>query len=242
MATSGNGRFRIGRWLRRLHLPILYYHEIGPEASKHAVTPGAFAAQMDWLSERGFRVLSIDEVAEVVSGDRPAPDRAVAITFDDGREGVLRHAAPVLARHGFPATMYAVTTWLDGADVPEADRYSAFLDWGGLAELQGAGFTVGSHTCSHRNLKKIPEADLEGEIAGSRARLEDGLGCAVVHFSFPKGRATPPAHRVVRAAGYRTAVLTGQRSNGRLARPLRLHRLRVDGHDDLAAFADLLTP
>jgi peptidoglycan/xylan/chitin deacetylase (PgdA/CDA1 family) len=236
-----NGSFRIGHRLRRLHLPILYYHEVGPEASKHAVTPEAFAAQMAWLAEHGFHVLSIDAVAGVVSGQLPAPEKAVAVTFDDGREGVLRHAAPVLAEHGFPATMYAVTTWLDGAEVPEVDRYSAFLDWDGIGELRSAGFTIGSHTCTHRNLKKIPESDLEAEVTGSRARLEDRLGCAVWHFSFPKGRATPPAHRAVRAAGYRTAVLTSQRSNGRLARLRRLYRLRVEGHDDLAAFARLLS-
>ena len=37
-------------WLRRLRalrLPILYYHEIGPDRSKHVVGPEDFAAQLD---------------------------------------------------------------------------------------------------------------------------------------------------------------------------------------------------
>lgn len=230
----------LNRFLRSPRLPILYYHEIGPKASKHVVTPQAFAAQMGWLGSARYQVLSMDEVARIATGRARAPERAVALTFDDGRAGVLRHVAPLLQRLGWPATIYAVTDWLDGKPVPEADRYSDFLAWRDLAALCDAGMTIGSHTCSHRNLKKVPEAELRAEVEGSRRRLEEQLGRSVAHFSFPKGRATRAARRAVRNAGYRTAVRTGQRVNGRGLHPHSLFRLRVHGEESLERFQTLL--
>jgi len=224
----------------RLRIPILYYHEIGPERSRHVVHPDDFAAHVQWLVDAGFEALSLDAVAEIYGGLRPVPRRPVAITFDDGRRGVLRHAAPLLARHGLAATCYVVTDWLDGRGIPDPERYSAFLAWSDLEDLIAAGVEVGSHTASHRNLKKLPPLEVEREVAGSRKRLEDRLARPVLHFSFPKGRCTRVALGAVRRAGYRTAAATGERWNGRLARLHRLARLRVDGLSARGGLAGLL--
>lgn len=238
-----------GRWgalaarLRtRLRIPILYYHEIGPERGKHVVHPGDFAAQMDWLAAEGFDVLAMDDLVDVYAGRRAAPARPVLVTFDDGRSGVLEHALPALARHRFPSTLYAVTDWLGGATVPEVERYSRFVGWSDLPTLQAGGMTIGSHTRSHRTLKKLAPADVEREIVDSKRRLEDALGAPVHHFSYPKGRSTPHARRVARDAGYRTAVATGERWNGRFARLHELGRLRVDGREPLRSLAERLAP
>ena len=50
------------------------------------------------------------------------------------------------------------------------------------------------------------------------------------------------AAKALRRAGYRTAVATGQRWNGRFARLHRLGRLRVDGRENLGAFRVMLSP
>lgn len=222
--------------LRRPRIPILYYHEVGAERSKHVVTPADFEAQLDLLSGEGFEPLSLDDLAAIYTRARRAPARGVVLTFDDGRAGVRDHAAPALARRGWPAALYLVTGWLDGGTIPEIERYSGFVGWRDLPELAAAGFTLGSHTVSHRALKRLPPEEIEAEVAGSRRRLEDALGRAVDHFSFPYGRRSREAARAVRDAGYRTAVVTGERTNGDLARLHRLFRLRVDGRASLAAF------
>jgi peptidoglycan/xylan/chitin deacetylase (PgdA/CDA1 family) len=223
-------------FLPRFRVPIVYYHEIAPEREKHVVHPDDFAQQMQWLADAGFTVLALDALVELYAGRSAPPPRPVLVTFDDGRAGVLRHAADVLARHGFPSTLYAVTDWLDGVTPPDVERYSGFVGWRDLARLREAGMTIGSHTCSHRTLKKLTPPDATREILDSKRRLEDALGEPVLHFSFPKGRSTRHARRVVRRAGYRTAVATGERWNGRFAPLDRLGRLRVDGRADLRAF------
>ena len=225
----------------RIRLPILYYHEIGLERSKHVVHPADFEAQMLWLRDTGHEFLGLDDVAELYAGGRKPPERSVVVTFDDGRAGVLRHAAPVLAREGLRAMLYVVTDWLEGRCIPDHEHYSEFLGWGDLAEVQQAGIEIGSHTVSHRNLKKLPPEEAEHEIRESRRILEDRLGSPVRHFSFPKGRATALAERCARETDYRTAVATGQRWNRRRAKLHHLHRLRVDGNGSLEDFERTLT-
>ncbi len=185
----------------------------------------------------------MDDLVELYAGRRPAPERGVVLTFDDGRAGVRDHAAPALARRKLPAMLYVVTSWLDGGPVPDIERYSEFLAWPDLAPLRQAGLSIGSHTVTHGNLKRIAPEAAAREAIDSRKQLEDALGAPVLDFSFPYGRRSRAADKAVRDAGYRTAVVTGQRWNGRFARLHRLIRLRVDGREPLSAFAErMLAP
>lgn len=224
------------RLLRRIRLTILYYHEIGRSRSRDVVHPGELEAQLDLVIDAGFEVISMDDVVAIHAGARPGPAHGLVLSFDDGRAGVAEFAAPALARRRLPAILYLVTGWLDGAPIPEAERYSDFVGWSDLAALEQAGFGFGSHTVSHRNLKRIDAKEVVREVCDSRQRLEEKLGATVEHFSYPYGRRTRAIERAVRAAGYRTAVVTGERSNGRFSRLHRLFRLRVDGREGLPAF------
>jgi len=58
-----------------IRIPIVYYHEIGPEVSKHVVHPDVFADQVRWLVDTGFNVLSMDDLVRVYTGKRSAPPR-----------------------------------------------------------------------------------------------------------------------------------------------------------------------
>ena len=53
--------------------------------------------------------VSLADACAIWAGTVPCPARAVLVTFDDGHRGVLTHAAPLLARHRVPATMFVCT-------------------------------------------------------------------------------------------------------------------------------------
>lgn len=108
------------RRLRRLRRPstraiILLYHSVSEAAFDPwalCVRPEDFAAHLEILRRRA-RVLSLNEMLDALERGT-LPERAVAITFDDGFVDNLEHARPHLERHGFPATVF-VTAGLVGS-------------------------------------------------------------------------------------------------------------------------------
>lgn len=89
---------------------ILMYHRVADariDPWNLAVMPALFEEQMAALAT-SRHVVPLDWLAaEVVAGRRP--QGAVAVTFDDAYRDVLENAAPILARHGVPATVFVVS-------------------------------------------------------------------------------------------------------------------------------------
>ena len=95
---------------------ILRYHsvsEFSPESDAYrspsiAVRPDTFARQMRFVAAN-YRVVSLTTLVEHLVRHERFPERAVAITFDDGYQDNHRHALPVLRELGLPATVYVTT-------------------------------------------------------------------------------------------------------------------------------------
>ena len=89
---------------------ILLYHRVaGPRFDPLLldVSPENFAAQMNTLQQQAT-VLALDEF-ESLRREGKLPVRAAAVTFDDGYADNFHAAAPLLARHGVPATVFVVS-------------------------------------------------------------------------------------------------------------------------------------
>ena len=94
---------------RRLHQAkarILTYHRF-PSADM-----ANFELQCAHLAKH-YHPISLDELAHALRENRPLPPRAVAITIDDGYRDVFVNGVPMLKRYGLPATLYAVSGFLD---------------------------------------------------------------------------------------------------------------------------------
>jgi peptidoglycan/xylan/chitin deacetylase (PgdA/CDA1 family) len=108
------------------------YHSVAPAERRlfqdptMAMPVAIFAAQMSFLSRRR-RVISLDELAEVLAkGESPEP-RSVVITFDDGYLDNYEVAAPILAQHGLPATVFLATGYIERVENMWIDvLYAAF--------------------------------------------------------------------------------------------------------------------
>jgi len=144
---------------------------------------------------------------EGAAGQAVAAGPAVAISIDDGLADAATGAAPVLAAHGAPATLFVPTAyvgrsaaWMSGGD---ADR--PMLSWGALGELAAVGMEIGSH--GHLHLAAdINEPELVREDAiRSRAELEEHLGRTVSSYAYPFGYCTRDAANAVGDAGFSQA-------------------------------------
>jgi hypothetical protein len=91
--------FVTGGPLPRGEVPVFVFHGAEPET---------FARQLDHLARNGYVTLSIDDYVGILRGTVSPPERAVLLTFDDGRGSVWSVAAPLLKRHGMRAVVFLV--------------------------------------------------------------------------------------------------------------------------------------
>ncbi len=98
---------------------ILMYHRIADDPLDPwglCVSPAAFRAQMEELRDR-WRPTPLGELVAALEGGG-APDRAVAVTFDDGYLDNLTTASPILSELGIPATFFIGETGLGEPSEP----------------------------------------------------------------------------------------------------------------------------
>lgn len=210
----------------RAPVVCLGFHAIDKVASSISLHPDRFAALMRRLRDDGFRGVS---VREWESGGS-APGRPVILTFDDGFRTVWSEALPIMAEHGFHATVFPITSGIgkrtDWRTARGALPSMELMREPDLRELVRAGWEIGSHGVRHVFLPALDRAALDTEASASREALEDIVGEPVSTFAYPYGAFSAEAVRAVREAGYRTAWTTRP---GRLdtTRPLVLCRYLV---------------
>ncbi|PWI18312.1 polysaccharide deacetylase [Streptomyces sp. Act143] len=209
---------------------IAMYHSVGDVSDdpyRITVTPDRLDGQLTWLGRRGLRGVSVTELLA-------APDRTdlVGLTFDDGYADFVTAALPVLRRHGFGATLFALPGRLGGENAwdPLGPR-KPLLTADGIREAARAGIEIGSHGLSHVDLTRADDLRLKSEVVESRAELEELTGAPVDGFCYPYGTVDRRAVDAVAGAGYRYACAIDP---GPLTGPHALPRVHV-GQNDTAA-------
>ncbi len=225
-------------------ISIMMYHQVGrfPRPDAHRASfcrVDRFRLQMAYLKGMGYRVLGLEEVLDHLASGRPLPRRSVALTFDDGYRNFAEQAAPVLRRHGFPATVFLVadligkrTRWLER----EGRTAYPLMDLDTLKGLRGTGVTFGSHTLTHPFLSELGPAAKRREIVESRRRLEELLEEPVRFFCYPDGDFDAEAVAIAREAGYAGALTCIRGSAVPGDDPFLLPRKAVSYGDSLAGF------
>lgn len=200
--------------------PILMYHHIDNRSQewKLSVSPESFARQMEFLKAHRYRVMPLSEYIELLKTGKKIPKKSVVITFDDGYDDNFTNAFPVLKKMGFPATIFVQ---VDGID---REGYMASED---LLILMENGIEIGSNTTHHSWLPDLKGAELEQEIAGSKAFLERKFDDPVTLFAYPGGGFTREARQRVVEAGYEGAVVTHPGPGYPNRDPFALKRIRI---------------
>jgi peptidoglycan/xylan/chitin deacetylase (PgdA/CDA1 family) len=223
---------------------VLMYHVVdGPGSAREkrlCCDPGQFAAQMDYLARNGYSVVPLQRLVASLQGTDVLPSKAVAITFDDGFSCLCENALPVLATHGFPATVFMIAGLIGRSNEWQQETGTVvrrMLSAEQLRILAAAAIDIGSHTVNHPHLAKIPLAEARAEVRDSKSRLEDVLGRAVPHFAFPYGSFSPQVRDEVIAAGYVAACSTRWGKRHSIDDLFSLRRVEIQGSDSLLTFA-----
>ena len=209
---------------------ILTYHAVEDGPAPLCVAPEHYRAQLDCLAELGVATLTVSQLAAALR-DRTLPDRAVAITFDDGCASAVRAAAPALVERGMTATFFCVAGHLGGwNDWPTQPSGAPRLELATAAELGDIarlGFEIGAHGLEHAPLGGAGPELSRRELQDAKTALEAIAGTSIRSIAYPYGILPSQAAASLVAQLYDAACTT------RLARvvadsdPLSLPRVDV---------------
>ena len=179
-------------------IPVLTYHSIDGSGSPVSIAPAEFRRHMHALAAAGWRTIGMDAF---VHGHRDGgwPPRSFVLTFDDGYVNLVDHALPAARDCGFHGTVFVAVDraggTMAGPGEPSWTPTAPLLDWIGLRDLAGAGWSIASHGCSHRRLPALARGDVADELTRSKATIEDRIGAAVTALAYPYGAVTAEVER-----------------------------------------------
>jgi peptidoglycan/xylan/chitin deacetylase (PgdA/CDA1 family) len=212
-------------------VPIIEYHVIGaapadaPYPELYVSRPD-FHRQMDWLDEKGYEAVTLEQVQDAWYRGGTLPPKPIVISFDDGYRPQFTYALPELRKHGWAGLLNLKA---EGSELYESN-VEAMLD---------AGWELASHTIDHSDLTTLEGNDLEREVAESRRILRHDYGVPVKNFCYPAGRFDDEVIAAVEAAGYEgaTSQIPGYAERDA---PLELARLEVLGSSGVEGLAAML--
>jgi GT2 family glycosyltransferase/peptidoglycan/xylan/chitin deacetylase (PgdA/CDA1 family) len=197
----------------RAEAVVLAYHslsDLGRDGvlAQYGIAPAALAEQLDDLTGRGYRFVDLDLLLAALDGRSPLPEKAALVTFDDAYADLVPAAIDVLSRRQIPAVVFAVSGQIGGSN--EWDRHLGaaelpLLDAAGLQALREAGIEIGSHTVSHSQLTKVPEATVAAELGDSAEQIERAGLPRPRAFAYPHGEWSPAIAAAAAEAGYAAA-------------------------------------
>jgi len=216
-----------------VRMPALMYHHIqGLNEAKEknqtalTVTPEFFRNQMQYLKDKGYAVVSVDNLITFFDSGVVNPSvKAALITFDDAYEDFYRNAYPILKEFGYKAVVFVPTGLVNNP---------GYLSWDQINEMASSGILFANHTWSHKNVAVSQEV-LEREISTADLQLfERGLNSSKV-FAYPYGLDNQRAISLLEKLNYKLAFTTRYGSVQCTKQRLDLPRIRI-GNSNLSNY------
>lgn len=120
------GETGIYRLLCAGRLPVFMLHRVteGDDGVPAGLPADQLRSHLQYLSDRGYQVLSMDELWHCLHEGQPIPSRSVMFTIDDGFYDHHDVAAKVFDEFGFTLNFFVITGLLDQQLWPWDDQVS----------------------------------------------------------------------------------------------------------------------
>ena len=114
------------RHLNRSKIPILMYHRFSRNDNFNATSAETLTRHLEYLTKH-YQIIPLSEVVTKIKNNEPVAPKSAVITIDDGYADAFEIAFPIFKKFNAPATLFAVTDFLDGKIWMWTDkaRYSA---------------------------------------------------------------------------------------------------------------------
>jgi peptidoglycan/xylan/chitin deacetylase (PgdA/CDA1 family) len=200
-----------------MKIPILVYHHVyadddpvlgahGAGSGRGITSASRFRTNLESLRRGGWRIVPYSAVIQALIDESPLLERSAVLHFDNGWQDTFEVAKPILDEFGATATCFVISEvteqWSQG-DVKEPIQFTTategrvraadrkVVSWDQANELKDAGWEIGGHTATHRQLTNVlaeygPDAVVE-EIERSNELIEQRTGSVPSHFAYPSG-------------------------------------------------------
>ena len=182
-----------GRSMAAEHGVILLYHHVATDTPPStSISPTDFRAQLEYLRDNDFSVIGLDTLIEALRNGKPVPDRAVAITFDDGYASIYSEAFPMLQSFGYPFTLFLSTD-------PINRSQANYMTWEQVRELSDAGVVIANHLIEHPYMLTRQEGETDQqwlqrqrvEILTAEETIANQTGQSHRYLAYPYGEFDP---------------------------------------------------
>lgn len=181
----------------------LYHHVAEDTPASTSISPDDFRAHLRHLADNGFAVMRLEAMVDALRGGRALPERAAAITFDDGYVSIYETAFPMLREFGFPFTLFLSTAPVDRGQ-------SGYLSWAQIREMAAAGMTVANHTREHPYMLSRRDGETRAEwlarrredLLAAEAIIERETGQSHRFFAYPYGEYDPALKSLLEELGF----------------------------------------
>ena len=184
------------------------YHRIANiPGDRNALSPEKFYAQINYLKNKGFTTLTMENLYDFYANGKKLPKKSVLLTFDDGYLDNFTTALPILKEKNMTAVIFPISNWVGKENKWEDfnKEQTITMGWEQLKAWQTAGMEIASHTANHPFLGHTPIELTKLELTESKEQLEKNLQCKIDFLCYPYGSFNEHTCSAAKAVGYKAA-------------------------------------
>ena len=214
-----------------MKIPVLTYHSISDTKNFSSVSINNFNKQMLFMKKSGFQTYDFKSNNF---------KKKFIITFDDGYEDVFVNALPILLKYNFKAICFFVSDFI-GKDNQWDINHKNYnkLNIMNISQIQkwiDHDMLVGSHTATHKNLKKLSQFEKKFQIYEPINFFKKNFNIQPIFFSYPFGAYDSESVNIVKSF-YKFAFTTKRgRYNLLKINNLEIPRIPINQKDSLFKF------
>lgn len=221
-------------------VPVLRYKKFSQDQTDTStVTRRAFEDQLVFLKQKGYHVITLDQLLNFLEFKDQIPKKSVAITIDDNWNSFFEIAYPLLKSHQVPATLF-VQMDLVGK--------KGALTWPDIRYLSREGIDIQCRSRAGQDLKNLRikknfnqyVAALDHELSSFQADIKRELGIKCRYLAYPEGSINALLIAFAQQYGFQAGFMSAGSSNPFYVDKYRISRTIVAGSDDLEKFKQKL--
>ena len=196
-------------------VPVFCYHSLEPEQLER---------DLEFLTRNNYVTIDAHTFIDHLRAIKPAPDRSVVLTIDDGAKDMYDVGLPLLRKYGMKATAFVAARFHLDSSETTAKSSKRLCTWDELRTLHESGcIDIQSHSYEHRYIPRWPEpvpvtgADpaeveqLRGNVGSvyddfrlAKETIESKIGNQVEHLAFVKYQGSDDAIEMGLRCGYKS--------------------------------------